>query len=623
MARNLIQESLEYLLQLPQNIEESDSIFHILNDPKQHKKLFQVIDAIDPRYVEDISRDIYGVPIRDKKNNKVIRSDAQISYDNIHHLINWGCAKDIFYFTRFFRIVTVDDGLIYIPLRDYQIESLQNFINHPFNVMNSCRQSGKSTSMSIYSSWKFLFRPYNNAAILANKFKVAKGLLRRIKIAYQNLPFYLQQPMEYYNVGKIEGVNGSVIEAFATTEDGIASESINDLIVDEVAKIPKNIWTPFWTSTRPVVSSATRKESISVMFASTPLGDNHFKKIVEGAALEGTKQWNGFHLQTITYRDIPEKNNKKWRDSEIAATSLEEFQQEYEAMFVTQKDIYFNNKVLDTINVKRPIKDHYIQSKLKEYVDDIFIYEKPKPGRVYALSFDPSEMRATSQKGENDNFGIQIVDVTDMREGWKQVLTINFEEEFDYLESPAIVTFLAQYYNMAWIIGENNKCKDILNSIKKEYHYENVFKEDSRKEYLGYRTTKLNKPAHAKLLKILLNRDILKINDADTLLELKKFTKTLKAPAGYNDGMVLSMMGIMVILTLSEDRIESMFGSEEEGICIKKGKALLQLAIDIDKGSNENDIQDIIVQVTAEDDRVNEILENNGFSTGNGYTVIM
>ena len=611
MSQNLLQQSLEYLLSLSQDQSDPNNLFSILKDPKQHDKLFQVIDIIDPKYVKDIEKDIYGMDFRNKKNRKVIDGNAEISYDNIHHLINWGCSKDIKYFARYFRIVNIDDGLIEIPLRQWQMDSLDDFIKYSFNILNCARQVGKSTSVSLYVSWKFLYRPFNNSAILANKYRSAKLLLHRIRVGYEHLPFFIQQPMDVYNIGELRGINGSRIFTAATTEDSISGETVNDLIVDEVSKIyPLSKWSMFWDATLPVISSAKKKESISVILLSTPLGDNHWKPLVENARLgEGSPNWNGFHLKEVTYLDIPERATEEWKADQIAKNSEEWFMQEHEAKFVTQKDIYFTSTVLDSIIVKNVIRDSYIQDKFKDYKDNISIYEKPLPNHRYVVSFDPSEMMKGSKKNEHTNFGIQVVDVTDMRQKWRQVLTVNFEEDFDYLQSPMLLVFLAKYYNSAWIIGENNKCKQILNDIKRDYDYEFVFK--GKKDELGYRTTSSNKGEHAKLLKILIDRCILEVNDDETLFEMKKFSKQLKAQSGYSDGLVLSMMGVAMILNLSEDKIESMFGTAEEGIFIKRGKELLQLSAD--SYVEKNDIEGVIYSVTEQDERVQEILEKNGF----------
>ncbi|MDD2516403.1 MAG: terminase family protein [Candidatus Gracilibacteria bacterium] len=610
MERNLLQESLNYLLSLSQDQSDPNNLFSILKDPKQHDKLFQVINIIDPKYVKDIEKDIYGMDFRNKKNRKVIDGNAEIAYDNIHHLINWGCSKDINYFANYFRIVTVDDGLTEIPMRQWQIDSIQDFIKYPFNILNCARQVGKSTSVSLYVSWKFNYRSFNNSAILANKYRTAKLLLHRIRTGYEHLPFFIQQPMDVYNIGELRGINGSRIFATATTEDSISGESVNDLIIDEVAKILPSKWKPFWTATLPVISSAKRKESISVILLSTPLGDNHWKGLVENARLgESSPNWNGFHLKEVTYLDIPEKANEEFKKDQISKNSEEYFMQEYEAKFVTQKDIFFTSTVLDSIVVKNVIRDSYIQDKFKDYKDNISIYEKPLPNHRYVVSFDPSEMMKGSKKNEHTNFGIQIVDVTDMRQKWRQVLSVNFEEDFDYLQSPMLLVFLAKYYNCAWIIGENNKCKQILNDIKRDYDYEFVFK--GKKDELGYRTTSSNKGEHAKLLKILVDRGILEINDDDTLFEMKKFSKQLKAQSSYSDGLVLSMMGVAMLLNLSPDRLEELFGTEEEGVFIKRGKELLQLSADA--YVEKNDIEGVIYSVTDQDEIVQEILEKNGF----------
>lgn len=480
--------------------------------------------------------------------------------------------------------------------------------------------SHNTSVVTIHACWKFTFREYNNSVVLANKKTSATRLLSRVQTGFESLPSFLQTPMKYYNKGDMEGTNGSRIVTAATSADSVSGESANDLYVDECSKIHRNIWDEFWVATYPILSSAKRKESISVILLSTPLGDNHWKKLVNEAALEGTKNWNGFKLQTVTYKDIPERNNKKWVNNQIKILGDLGHRQENLAEFVTQTDIFISGKILEDIHIKKATRDTYIKKCLKKYIDSISSYYKPIEGHKYVIGLDPSEMRENSVKGENDNIGIQIIDVTDVRTKFKQVLTINFEENFNYLETPLVLDILGKYYNEALIIGENNKCKQILNDLRDDYLYPNIYIEDwNKKDVLGYRLTKGNKPVLAKILKFLIENDLFEINDDDTLFELKKFTRSLKAMPGYNDGLVTSLFACISFMLQTQDVIESLFGTEEDGVYIRTGKELLQISYQNSDNEDNDELSDHIFRLNNDDESVvsneeiNEVLQNNGF----------
>jgi hypothetical protein len=485
-------------------------------------------------------------------------------------------------------------------IKTYKFSNMYDLLNVDEKVyFTNNILSHNTTVVSLQVLHDTLYREAINTVILANRLKTANILVRRIKMAFEKLPFYVQLPVKVYNAGRLEFGNDSVIFSNATTETGVSGESINNVVIDEVAKIG-SVFPTFWTATQPTLSSATKEDSIRLLLLSTPVGDNYWKHMCESAGLEGTKNWNGFHLQTVTYKDIAERNSETWANKQKMSMSNEEFIQEYEAGFVTFSNILFiNGKILDSIKIKEPIKDSKINKTLKKWKDRINVYEKPKDGHRYVIGIDPSEIKSNSVKGEHSNFGIQILDVTNIKKGFKQVLAINFEENFDYLESTLILNFLGEYYNMALIILENNRCLQIGNDLERQYHYENIFYNE--KDEIGVKTTKKNKKINANILKTLIENGQLKLKDDDTVFECKKFTKTLKHMKGYSDGMILSLMMAISFLTLEIGEIEALFDFDSENkdgdVYITTGRELLQMQLE----NSEDDNDDLVSYMVSSD----------------------
>ena len=93
------------------------------------------------------------------------------------------CEKDIEYFAeKYFTIVHPDDGRMLIPLYGYQKRLLKKFENNRFNIVTQARQSGKTTTATVYILHYILFNADKKVAILANKGKTARMVLRRIKL---------------------------------------------------------------------------------------------------------------------------------------------------------------------------------------------------------------------------------------------------------------------------------------------------------------------------------------------------------------------------------------------------------------------------------------------------------
>lgn len=147
-------DKLNYLLSLPiiAKKKHETSMVDFITQNVSWNDFVEITNVIDIHSIPDITTDVYGKNIAFKGNNNIIRPDAILPYTNLHHLARIRCKNDIFYFSRFFHIVTLDDGKIPIELRPYQVESLQNFISYPYCILNSSRQIGKC----------FLFNTYIN-----------------------------------------------------------------------------------------------------------------------------------------------------------------------------------------------------------------------------------------------------------------------------------------------------------------------------------------------------------------------------------------------------------------------------------------------------------------------------
>jgi len=59
-------------------------------------------------------------------------------------------------------------------------------------IVLACRQCGKSTGYTVFALHYVLCNKDKSVLICANKFKTAKDILSRIKMAYEELPMWLK-----------------------------------------------------------------------------------------------------------------------------------------------------------------------------------------------------------------------------------------------------------------------------------------------------------------------------------------------------------------------------------------------------------------------------------------------
>jgi hypothetical protein len=245
------------------------------------------------------------------------------------------CKNDPMYFGRnYIKIISVDGGLVTIDPYDYQEEIVRKFEKSRKLVVVASRQCGKTTTATLIVLHYILFNSYKRVALLANKRDSAMDILDRIQIAFEGLPYWLQQGVVSWNKQSVELENGSRVIAAATSSSAIRGKSINLLYLDETAFIDN--WNEFSASVLPTISSG---KTTKLLYTSTPNGLNHFYKTVMGAKDKS----NGFELVEVPWYKVPGRD-EAWKKTTMGDidNDAQKFEQEYSCVtgdtIVTVKD---------------------------------------------------------------------------------------------------------------------------------------------------------------------------------------------------------------------------------------------------------------------------------------------
>lgn len=255
-------------------------------------------------------------------NPHLPKSGSQHSYTKEQIQEIKKCIDDPVYFAEtYFKIISVDDGLVPFKLYDFQKEAASSYLNERKMILATSRQIGKTSIATVIVLHYALFNPYKKVFILANKADTALEILSRIQLAYEHLPSWLKPGVVEWNKGTVEFDNGTRIAARATSSDNIRGQSANLIYIDEAAFV--NGWTDFSASVLPTISSGKKTKLI---FTSTPNGLNHFYDYYNGAK-KGT---NGFKLIEVKWYDVPGRD-EEWRQETLSTINFDEqrFNQEY------------------------------------------------------------------------------------------------------------------------------------------------------------------------------------------------------------------------------------------------------------------------------------------------------
>lgn len=450
------------------------------------------------------------------------------------------CAEDPIYFcVNYIKIVNVDEGLVKFKMWDFQKDMINLFKDNRFVITKCPRQVGKTTTSVGYLLWATIFTESQNVAVLANKGSLARDILAKYQLAYENLPHWLQQGVVTWNKGNVELENGSKVIAASTSSSAIRGGSFNIVFLDEFAFVPNNIANEFFNSVYPVISSG---KSSKIIIVSTPNGMNLFYKLWMDS-IEGRNNYKNFeiHWSMVPGRD------EAWKEETIRNTSERQFSQEFETEFLGSSNTLISGYKLQQLRYTNPIAEHdkmkIYEHPIKEGVDDA------KSDHLYCIAVDVSE-------GKNlDSSAFSVIDISSTP--YKQVATYA-SSSISPILFPTVIVNAARVYNDAYVLVEINNNPQVADFIHSDLEYENllkVFTGNKKPQQLsagfargiqmGLKMSPQVKSVGCSNLKTLIEGDKLTISDFDTYSELTTFEQhktSFAAAEGANDDLAMTLV---------------------------------------------------------------------------------
>ena len=441
------------------------------------------------------------------------------------------CSEDSVYFCKKYgRVLHLDRGLVPFELYPYQERMVRLFEDNRFSVVLSPRQSGKSMAVIAFAMSQVVFNRDTSVLIMANKERTARMLVSRMMRFLENLPFYMQPGAWEYNKSSIVFENGSSIESMSTTSDSARGSSANILVLDEFAFAPNAH--EFYTSVYPIVTSG---ETTKVIISSTPNGiGNPFHKIYTGAVAG----LNNYKHMKVHWWDVPGRD-EAWKKETIANTSETQFRQEYSVEFLGSSNTLIGANALLGLKALQPVgieQDGLLK-----------VYREPEDGHSYVVAADTGKGRG------QDHSALSVIDVT--TKPFEQVATFR-DNLISPLIYPNVIWRLAQRYNDAFVIVENNDVGDtVANVLYHDLEYDHMYVMSSLKSRrsgganaasnIGLNMNKRVKHVGCSHLKDLVEEGKLVVHDEETIFELSTFVakgKSWEADTGCHDDLVMGLV---------------------------------------------------------------------------------
>lgn len=449
------------------------------------------------------------------------------------------CAQDPVYFTKYIKIITLDDGLVDMNIRDYQEDMIRTIHDNRFVIMKCPRQVGKTITTVAYLLWSILFQDSQNIAILANRGQTSRDILGKLQLAYENLPLWIQQGVVIWNKGLISLENGSKITATSTSSSAARSGSYNLVFLDEFAFVPFNIAMEFFTSVYPVITAGTKTK---IVIVSTPNGMNLFYKIW----MDAINKRSNYKPFEIHWSQVPGRD-ENWKEETIKNTSERQFQQEFECDFLGSTNTLISSKKLQELTFKEPLAEHDL---LKIYDYPIKESEESAKDHLYCITVDVSEGR------NMDCSAFNVFDISTTP--YKQVAAYH-SSSISPILFPTVIYNAAKMYNDAYILVEINNTPQVADIIHVDLEYENLFKVITgnkkpqqlsagfgRGVQMGLKMSPAVKRIGCSNLKALLEGNKLIIQDFDTISELTTFVAEKNSFAAESDAMDDLVMSLVI-----------------------------------------------------------------------------
>jgi hypothetical protein len=278
-----------------------------------------------------------------RKTNTLIKpANYETEYTHEQVLELKKCASDPVYFiNNYVKIEHPLLGSIPFNLYPYQKNIIKAYAENRYVVVLSARQTGKSITSGAYLLWYGMFEFNKTILVASNKNSNAMEMVKRIRYAYENLPWWIKPGVkdDMYSKHEIGFDNESRIISTATSETSGRGFAISLLYLDEFAFVNSNIQEEFWTSISPTLATGG-----ACIMTSTPNGDrNVFSQIWRGAKVKG----NGFYPVRVHWNEPPGRN-EKWKNEEIGRVGERKWRQEYlcikDDTFVDIQDEFGNIK---------------------------------------------------------------------------------------------------------------------------------------------------------------------------------------------------------------------------------------------------------------------------------------
>ncbi len=463
------------------------------------------------------------------------------------------CASDPIYFLKKYCVIQHPiRGKVPFHLYDFQEKTIEDFVQHRFNIILKARQLGISTITAGYSLWMMTFHQDKNILVIATKQDTAKNLVTKVRVMHANLPSWLKQKCVEDNKLSLRYKNGSQIKAVSSGEDSGRSEALSLLVLDEAAFIDKI--EPIWAAASQTLSTGGQCIALS-----TPNGVGNWFHRTWMDAEDGLNDFNFIKL----FWDLHPERDQEWRAEQDKLLGPSLAAQECDCDFITSGQSVVDGIILEEYRanqIREPMEKRGIDS-------NIWIWEPPNYTKDYIVCADVSRGDST------DYSAFHVLEIENLEQ------VAEYKGRLSTRDYGNLLVNISTEYNNALLVVENNNIgwaaiqqiidrnyenlfymsKD-LQIVDTQKHINNKINRAEKQLVPGFTITQKTRPLIISKLEEFFREKSVVVRSNRLIDELFVFIyngNRAEAMTGYNDDLVMSYaMGLWIRETALRLRAE-------------------------------------------------------------------
>ncbi len=359
------------------------------------------------------------------------------------------CLQDpVHFMKKYCQIQHPQKGKIPFHLYSFQETALRALRDHDYNIILKSRQLGISTLSAGYALWLMTFFGDKNILVIATKQEVAKNLVLKVKVMYENLPSWLKLQATEDNKLSLRLSNGSQIKATSSSGDSGRSEALSLLIIDEAAFI-SNV-EEIWISAQQTLATGG-----GAIILSTPNATGNFFHKTWVGAEEGRNRFNTIKLHWTVHPD----RDQSWRDKQDELLGPKGAAQECDCDFISSGHTVIDGATLQWYNqttVQDPVEKRGIGN-------DLWIWEQPDYTKNYIVVADVA-------RGDSADYSaFHVIDVESMTQ------VAEYKSQIPTKDYGNLLVNIATEYNDALLVIENANIGWAVLQVAIDRQYKNLY----------------------------------------------------------------------------------------------------------------------------------------------------